>query len=302
MSQPSRWPLPAGSSRLLLPQATVARLRGHPLSRQLYPVAYGHYLHAVGHRVRRSVHTDHLLIFCHQGRGRYQTEQQQGSLEAGQVLFLQRGVAHSYQADSESPWSIYWAHFDGEQIDQYMAHIGLNKPDQPPVITLSNWRSLLPDVTQLLNLQHQRLSLERALLAAKLLQKLLVQLPTMRRQEAASGSSFDLTTLERFMHDNSHRTLELNDFAAFTGLSTFHFSKKFRQLTGSSPIRYFNRLKIREAEHMLSDTTYNIRQIGQSLGFEDAYYFSRLFKKYTGESPSAYRRARQAERDEPYGR
>lgn len=289
MSQPSSWPLPAGSSRLLLPQATIERLQAHPFSRQLYPVSYGHYLHAVGHRVRRSVHTDHLLIFCHQGSGRFQTEHHSGQLEAGQVLFLRKGVAHSYQADPDAPWSIYWAHFAGELVDQYMEYIGVQADTSAPVVRLSNWRALLPDVTQLLNLQHQRLTLERALLAANLLQKLLIQLPNLRRDQQSQNTDFSLTTLERFMHDNSHRSLELNDFAQFSGLSIYHFSKKFRQLTGNSPIRYFNQLKVREAQRMLVETSHSVRQIGHTLGFEDAYYFSRLFKKVTGQSPTEFR-------------
>lgn len=291
MSQPSNWPLPAGSSRLLLPRSTIERLQEHPFSRSLYPVAYGHYLHAAEHKVRRSVHTDHLLIFCHQGRGLYATEHHQGVLNPGQVLLLRRGVAHSYQAEKSSPWSIYWTHFSGKLTDTYMEYIGLSDPLQRPVLTLANWRSLVPDVTQLLNLQHQRLTLERALLAANLLQKLLIQLPLLHRQASQTPAEFSLTTLERFMHDNCHRALKLEDFARFSGLSTYHFSKKFRQLAGESPLRYFNQLKIGEAKRMLRETDHSIRQIGQTLGFDDAYYFSRLFKKFTGTSPLAYRQA-----------
>lgn len=289
MSQPSSWPLPPGSSRLLLPQATIDKLQQHPFSRQLYPVAYGHYLHAVGHRVRRSVHTDHLLIFCHQGSGFYRTEHHAGELHAGQMLFLRRGLAHSYYANANAPWSIYWAHFAGDLVDQYMQYIGIEENRSAPVVSLANWRALLADVTQLLNLQHQRLTTERALLAANLLQKLLIQLPGLRTDQRAQQTDFSLTTLERFMHDNSHRTLELQDFANFTGLSTYHFSKKFKQLTGASPIRYFNALKVKEAQRMLIETNHTVRQIGHTLGFEDAYYFSRLFKKFTGHSPSQFR-------------
>lgn len=291
MSQPSSWPLPAGSSRLMLPQTTIERLQNHPCSRQLYPVAYGHYLNAVDHRVRRSVHTDHLLIFCHQGSGHFQTEYHSGVLQAGQVLFLRRGVAHSYQAQRDTPWSIYWTHFAGELVDQYMEYIGLSRSDTLPVLSLSNWRALLPDVTQLLNLQHQRLSIENAILAAHLLQKILVQLPTLRRSDQAKKADFTLITLERFMRDNIHRTLELKDFADFTGFTVFHFSKKFRQLSGSSPMKYFNRLKIKEAQRMLAETSHSVRQIGQTFGFEDAYYFSRLFKNLVGLSPQQYRSA-----------
>lgn len=290
MSQPSSWPLPPGSSRLLLPQNTIERLQNHPLSRQLYPVSYGHYLHAIGHKVRRSVHTDHLLIFCHQGTGEYQTQQHQGRLEAGQMLFLRRGQAHSYHADPTAPWSIYWAHFAGELVDHYMQYLGLDDHQSAPVVSLTNWRALLPDVTQLLNLQHKRLTTERALLAANLLQKLLIQIPSVRADSHHSAREFSLTSLERFMHDNCHRSLELQDFAEFTGLSTYHFSKKFRQLTGTSPIRYFNALKVTEAQRMLVETEQTVRQIGHTLGFEDAYYFSRLFKKFAGVSPIQYRR------------
>ena len=290
MTQPSSWPLPPGSSRLLLPQSTIERLQQHPLSRQLYPVSYGHYVHAVGHKVRRSVHTDHLLIFCHQGAGHFQTEDHAGALETGQMLFLRRGQAHSYHANVDTPWSIYWAHFAGDLVEHYMQYLGLNDAESAPVVTLSNWRALLPDITELLNLQHQRLTTGRALLAANLLQKLLIQIPSLRNEAQPISAEFSLTSLERFMYDNCHRTLELQDFADFTGLSTYHFSKKFRQLTGSSPIRYFNELKIREARRMLIDTDHRVRQIGQTLGFDDAYYFSRLFKKFTGVSPIQFRR------------
>lgn len=299
MSQPSSWPLPPGSSRLLLPQSAIERLQRHPLSRQLYPVAYGHYLHAIGHKVRRSVHTDHLLIFCHQGAGSYQTEHHQGSLEAGQMLFLRSGQAHTYQANTDTPWSIYWAHFAGDLVEHYMHYLGLDTETSAPVVTLTNWRALLPDVTQLLNLQHKRLTTERALLAANLLQKLLIQIPSLRSDTQPLSREFSLTSLERFMYDNCHRTLELKDFAEFTGLSTYHFSKKFRQLTGTSPIRYFNALKVREAQRMLENTQHTVRQIGHTLGFDDAYYFSRLFKKFTGVSPSQYRRSQQLDTQQP---
>ncbi|MBA3988625.1 MAG: AraC family transcriptional regulator [Idiomarina sp.] len=290
MSQPSSWPLPPGSSRLLLPQTTIERLEQHPLSRQLYPVSYGHYLHATGHRIRRTLHTDHLLIFCHQGSGRFQTPHHKGTLQAGQMLFLRRGLAHSYQASPQAPWSIYWAHFAGELVDQYMQYIGIEENSSAPVVQLANWRALLPDVTQLLNLQHKRLTTERALLAANLLQKLLIQLPAMRADKQPKQVDFSLTTLERFMSDNMHRHLELQDFAQFAGLSTFHFSKKFRLLTGTSPMRYFNQLKVHEAQRMLLETNHTVRQIGHTLGFDDAYYFSRLFKKFTGVSPIQFRR------------
>jgi len=290
MSQPSDWPLPAGSSRLLLPHAISQQLASNPLSSGLYPVSYGHYLEARDHRVRRSVHTDHLLIFCHAGRGFYRTEHHQGAILAGQMLFLRQDIAHSYHSDPENPWSIYWAHFAGRQTQEFMDYIGLRgAPEQPPVITLKRWQSLLPDVTDLLNLQHQRLTFERAMYATAILRKLLSQIPLLVKEPAEADSLFNLTALDRFMRDNSHRALQLNDFAEFSGLSRYYFSKKFRELTGVPPLRYFNEMKIAAAQRMLNETNASVRQVALAFGFDDPYYFSRLFKKITGTSPQHFR-------------
>lgn len=292
MSQPSDWPLPSGSSRLLLPLSLTQQLAEHPLSKSLYPVAYGHYLEARDHRVRRSIHTDHLLIFCHAGRGFFRTEQHQGSITAGQVLFLPKGLAHSYHSDFEQPWSIYWTHFAGDQSEQFMDYIGIQSQESPPpVLTLRHWQALLPDVTELLNLQHQRLTFERAMLAVALLRKLLSQLPLLVRDQDILETGLNRKAIDRFMRDNIHRQLELDDFAAFTGLSRYYFSKKFKELTGFPPIRFFNVMKMHAAKKMLEETEHSVRQIALSFAFEDPYYFSRLFKKVIGVAPQGYREA-----------
>ncbi|MCL5255271.1 MAG: AraC family transcriptional regulator [Gammaproteobacteria bacterium] len=290
MSQPSDWPLLAGSSRLLLPPSLIEQLAQHALTADLYPVAYGHYLEALDHRVRRTVHTDHLLIFCHAGRGFYRTENHQGTITAGQVLFLKQGVAHSYHSDREQPWSIYWAHFSGKNAHRFMDYIGISTTtERPPVLSLQRWQTLLPDVNALLNLQHQRLTFERAVLATSLLRKLITDLPLLSKDSARHEGGFNLTALDRFMRDNSHRTLELDDLAAFAGLSRYYFSKKFREVTGVPPLRYFNEMKIRSAETMLTESNASVRQVALAFGFEDPYYFSRLFKKITGLAPQVYR-------------
>src|SRR5690606_15415915 len=100
---------------------------------------------------------------------------------------------------------------------------------------------------------------------------------------------FDLTALERFMYDNYHRDLTLADFAEFAGLSLFHFSKKFKQLTGTSPMRYFNQIRVKMACQLLDISTEYIRHMVKKLWFYVPYYFSRMFKKSMGMSPQHYR-------------
>ncbi len=69
-----------------------------------------------------------------------------------------------------------------------------------------------------------------------------------------------------------------------------YYSKLFRERTSHSPIAYFIQLKICKACELLDHTDLGVREIAIELGYDDPYYFSRLFKKIQGVSPSKYRR------------
>jgi AraC-like DNA-binding protein len=72
-------------------------------------------------------------------------------------------------------------------------------------------------------------------------------------------------------------------------LSTSHFSSVFHKTTGMPPMEYFIRLKLEKACAALSDLEMKIKDIASMLGYEDPYYFSRLFKKHLNMSPFQYR-------------
>ena len=60
-------------------------------------------------------------------------------------------------------------------------------------------------------------------------------------------------------------------------------------MSGQSPIHYFIDLKMQYAYNLLDTHRWSIKQVALNLGYEDAYYFSRAFKKIMGVSPSGYR-------------
>jgi AraC-like DNA-binding protein len=72
-------------------------------------------------------------------------------------------------------------------------------------------------------------------------------------------------------------------------LSESHFSRLFKEQTGHSPVDYFIYLKMQHACSMLTLTQSTVKEISDTLGYSDAYYFSRLFKKVIGVSPREYR-------------
>lgn len=91
------------------------------------------------------------------------------------------------------------------------------------------------------------------------------------------------------MRNNIHQDLSLDTLAHYSRLSKFHFSKKFKELTDTSPIQHFINMKMQYACSELDNKNDSIKHIAESLGYADPYYFSRLFKKIVGMSPKQYR-------------
>ncbi|RUO80533.1 AraC family transcriptional regulator [Idiomarina tyrosinivorans] len=286
MSQPSSWPLTTDSQRVVLPRSLLQQLQRHPLSQRLYPLSYGYYHHADQHAITRNAHSDYLLIYCVQGQGICATENQQWHISAQQVVLLPRAVKHRYWSSKHDPWSIYWSHFDGTDAQHFMDFIGHN--DQAAVIHPGQPQELHMAFGELLNVHPSPWRLPQALLMCQWLRHVLTlcgeqQLAPQQRQQ------LPLEAIQQYMQQNLHRTITLNELAALCTMDKFQFSKKFRRATGLTPLKFFTQLRIRQACQELDQTTASIKQVAAKLGFDDPYYFSRLFKNVMGISPKHYR-------------
>lgn len=286
MSQPSEWPLPPDGKRFLLPKALLDRLAAEPLTRQLYPRALGFYPVARGHRMQRELHDDWLLLYCTAGEGRLRVADQQWRVGSGDVVVLPAGMAHHYWSDHDRPWTVYWVHFGGELADA-MSQWLLSKGG--PVQRLGLNARLLALFDAQFGLRRESSNWDAAVHSAHQLQFLLSHIAQMLGQAAVGSGRLDLARIKGLMLEHIEGQLNLAQLAADAALSKYHFAKLFRIQTGQSPIHYFIELKMQQACYRLDTSRASIKQVALSLGYEDAYYFSRLFKKIMGVSPGRYR-------------
>lgn len=90
--------------------------------------------------------------------------------------------------------------------------------------------------------------------------------------------------------DNRYKEkLTVQRLADLAGLSRYHFSRLFKQLTDKSLVEYINLVRIHKSESMLRDRRLTISEVAHESGFNDIYYFSRTFKKLKKMSPSVWR-------------
>ena len=99
-----------------------------------------------------------------------------------------------------------------------------------------------------------------------------------------------LEPLLRWMEENSHRELTLDDIAARAMMSTRTLNRRFREQPGTSPLQWLNRCRILRAQQLLETTGHAVERIALQVGFGSPTTFRDRFKRLVGTSPQAYRR------------
>lgn len=94
----------------------------------------------------------------------------------------------------------------------------------------------------------------------------------------------------RYIEENYHQEIGLEDVAKRVYLSTCYFSRLFKQVKGWSFTEYLTHVRMEEARKLLTNTSYSVAEIATRVGFREARYFSQVFKKHTGKTPGGYRR------------
>ncbi|MDJ0878621.1 MAG: AraC family transcriptional regulator [Halieaceae bacterium] len=288
MSIPSTWPLPDAGIRFITPAFMIGLLARHPLTKDCYPTAMGYYPQASGHRMRRQRHDDNLLIYCAAGRGSLAAGDWSGRIGPGQLILLPQGLPHEYRAHRLQPWTVYWVHFQGSASGVFLQNLGYR--EGRPVISAGLSPVLNGNFNSLLEVRQSGYSTAAFINAANQLRHLLTMLALEAGLERGRGEGgFDLARVQAYMREHVDRPLSLDDLAALARLSKYHFSKRYKQLTGYSPIKHFLNMKMEYACRLLDSTDMTVQAVAGAVGYDDPLYFSRMFSKTIGSSPSAYR-------------
>jgi transcriptional regulator GlxA family with amidase domain len=105
---------------------------------------------------------------------------------------------------------------------------------------------------------------------------------------APAGTS--LQSLLAWLTDNLHTNLTLADIAERGSMSTRSLSRHFRRQTGTTPLQWLNRQRVRRAQQLLQETDHSVEQIGELVGFTSPTAFRGCFRQIVGVSPRDYRR------------
>ncbi|WP_342778510.1 AraC family transcriptional regulator [Paenibacillus sinopodophylli] len=279
-----------GEKIIVLPQYQLSEMIANPLISGTYITDIGYYQRAASHfRERQQGSDSYIVIFCVGGQGWIKlADQSTISLNEQTIAVIPPELPHAYGADETNPWSIYWFHLKGDQVGALIQSSGLDAgPLQVSLTDSDKIRELFNQCYDLLS--SKAYSVSHQIHVSHTMRYLLsfIGLIPRRKQEAKTLAYIEQAIL--YMQERIENNMTIDELISHIRISKQHLNHLFKHATGFAPIDYYLRLKMQRACQLLDLTDNSIKEISVSLGLSDPYYFSRLFKKIIGSSPSDYR-------------
>lgn len=278
-----------GDRSIVMSTKISNKIKSNPLIKDLYITDIGFYPYALHHyRRRKSGIQENILIYCISGSGTIQVHGQSYLMKPNSYFVIPAHQSHTYWAAENDPWSIYWIHFGGAKSHRFEKFFGV--PTTIKTVTTSRVDDRINLFNEILTSLELGFSQENIEFANLSLNSLLASFFYVETYRASKGyqSKNPVDQAIFFMQENLARSIKIQDIANRVQLSESHLSKIFRNRTGSSPFDYFINLKMQEAIRLLTNKSMRIKEVAFALGYEDPFYFSRLFKKHIGKSPGAF--------------
>ena len=282
----------AGQHMIVLPEPLRAQARRHPLLRGLLVTDAGYFPTAANHLVERPAGAaTSLVILCLRGRGRVQSGAEVREVAAGDFVWLPAHEPHAYGAAATDPWTIAWAHFDGEEVAAWRALLGLAGPARPAVLALPDDRLDEVGLDQVYAALESGHAVRHQVAAAAALRLALSTVAQLAVTPGDVRSAHDRVVASiGLLRRDWQRPHRLEELAAAAGLSVTHYSALFRRYAGFAPIDFLIRLRVQHACRLLDTTRLAVGQVAARTGYADPYYFTRCFRRVMGCPPRAYRK------------
>ena len=281
-----------GQRTYIMPHELLTRVAKNPLVETLHITDIGYYLKANHHACeRKNGCGQHILIHCVEGQGWYMIDNQKYLVNQDHFFIIPANVPHSYGANIDNPWTIYWVHFIGTLSTHYINFLFENTKDYSPVALPPNHQRLamFDDI-----ISHIEMSFndDNIVYANSQFAHFLTtfKASVFNPNPPLSTATDPISKVIAYMKNHLTETLTLEQLADVAGMSASHFSAVFRQKVQSSPINFFTFLKVQQACNLLEHSKLRVKEIAYAIGYNDPYHFSRIFTTVMGISPREFRK------------
>ena len=231
---------------------------------------------------------DYQLLYIASGRAHFYFDGKPTVVEAGNmVLYRPREEQRYYYGADQT--EVYWVHFTGNNVTNLLRSYGLTNKKVFHCGSGAEYQNLFCSMIK--ELQMCQDGYEEML--EIYLRQIFIKLQRHFKSSLNSDNSHAFEEIDNaisYFCEHYNEPINIDDYAKENHFSTSWFIRNFKLYTGITPKQYILKKRIYNAEALLQNTQYNINEIAQIIGYDNPLYFSRVFQKTKGISPSEYRK------------
>ncbi len=226
----------------------------------------------------------HVIEFVAEGKGYLSINGKEYALEQGDVYLLPPERSHRYRADSEQPFRKLWCNFYSDTFAKIQTDYRLDGIYVFHAPECEEDFMRLVEIAALGNCVNDDEWARVASVLMNILNKL--ALKSYRPERSAVLASHAKEILDNSLFDN----ITVDELSKRLFVSKTVLTREFRNMYGMSPYHYYLNKKLSQAKLMLHNSNLSVKEISDTLCFADEHYFSGLFKRKVGVSPSDFRK------------
>lgn len=239
--------------------------------------------------------SEYQLLYIVEGAGLLTTTYGSERIVAGDMFLIFPGQWHTYHPDSDSGWREYWIGFKGENVDNRVER-GFFSADKP-VYHIGNNERIVQLYNEAIEIAGDQRPFFQQLLAGVVNHILGLMFMTGRNNTLLRSSLSTRRAIpelvmraKKYIEQAVESDVQMPDIATKLNMSYSTFRHLFKEYTGMSPARYLMNLRIYRAKQMLRSSNISIKEISYTLCFDSPDYFTTMFKRKTGLTPSEFRK------------
>lgn len=241
------------------------------------------------HTLRDPGRKDYQILYIASGLGHFFIDGKEYIVPAGNMVFYQPGELNDYIYYSADKTEVFWIHFTGSAVKEILAHYEFPMENHIFFTGISSeFSSIFLQIIR--EIQGRKHYFEESI--SLKLQELLVLIHRHRSSDntIVKDMAEEIQKAYAYFLENYNKPISIEDYAHERYMSASWFSQNFKEIIGTTPLHFILSVRMSNAQQMLIGTKISIAEISRLVGYDNPLYFSRIFKRWTGESPSDYRK------------
>ena len=253
----------------------------------LYVLCAGDFTYAAGYDLARTSFDSFLMEVILDGRVNIETEGEQLTAHAGQVVLINCTKPHRYYSDTG--WHALWVHFDGAAARGYFS---LVVRQNGRGFTTHRLHSVYEALSSIYTMFHEHQALNEVKMALHLTQAL-TAMAEPAEPVVVNDRTYLIDRAVTCINQRIGNEPTIQELARMVGLSEYHFIRVFREAMGVTPHQYIIANRMNHAKYLLKTTVLPIGEISGMAGYTSESMFTAAFRRTQGVTPSQYRTGKQ---------